>query len=319
MTFTETEALTFLSQRPSVHQLCAGAHLQAPFRVGLDVLAVPLEPLGYLPQATHLARFVNEVLQAPIDQASFARLAASGHTALPIIVLTAPMTLDAAPADLETLAVTRLEQARQVLAWATGDSLWPFGMVVCSSTDSHYRLILPHSRRRQRLFGLGGSAGDFQETLSRIKTAADTDQRFAFALALHHDAVREPNPHFRIGRLFNVLECLAYRLKSSALPSRKAVKYLLGIEAAPDTVLEWEGRPYRIDTVEIAGRVRDKIFHGTPFEAADLTVESRPAFDIYERDPTFIADSLAARCEMEIARWANGVSRGLAPPSQEAV
>lgn len=316
---SDTEALAFLAQRPSVHQLCAGASLQSPFRIGLDVMAIPLQPLGFGPQAVHLARFVTEVLRAPLDEPAFQALEATGKTALPVLALTAPISIEAPPHDLERLAAERLHRARQIVAWASGDTVTPFGMVVATGAITHFRLLPPPARGRQRLFGLGGTAGDFQETLSRITAAADADEHFAFALALHHDAVREHNPHFRIARLFNVLECLAYRLKSAERPSRKAVKLLVGLPDGVDTHLNSGGISYRFDSIEIAGRVRDRLFHGIPFRPSDLNAESRPAFELYEHEPGVIADGLAVRCEMEIARWANGTSVGLTLAPLDAV
>jgi len=309
------DPLKFLNNRPAVHQLCAGAFLQGPFRVGFDVMATPLQALGFGPQARHLARFVTEVLGAPLDEPSFQTLRASGESAFPVLALSAPLTIDAPPEELEGLAVVRLDLARQAIAWASGDQLTPFGMVVASTTETHFRLLPPHSRRRQRLFGLGGTADDFQESLSRIQSAAQADEHFAFALSLHHDAVREYNPRFRIARLFNVLECLAYRLKSSERPSRKAVKHLIGLPDGPDTQLHANGRAYNFDLIEIAGRVRDKLFHGVPFQATDLNTQSRPAYDLYQDHPEMIADSLAGRCEWEIGLWAHGQSRGLSADS----
>ena len=172
-------------------------------------------------------------------------------------------------------------------------------------------MLPPHSRRRQRLFGLGDTEDQFQGSLSRIMNTAVRDEHFAHALSLHHDAVREANPRFRIGRLFNVLECLAFRLKSAERPSRRAVKYLVGVGDGRTSTATVDGKEYKYDTIEIGGRVRDKLFHGVPFRPEHLTADTREAFELYERHPEIIADGLATHCELEIAKWANGTSKGL--------
>src|SRR5438552_12093581 len=103
-----------------------------------------------------------------------------------------------------------------------------------------------------------------------MNTALD-DEHFAFALSLHHDAVKESNPRFRIGRFFNALECLAYRLKSADRPSRKAVKYLVGLDDGASSGVTIEEQDYRYDPIEVGGRIRDKLFHGVPFRREDLS------------------------------------------------
>lgn len=113
-------------------------------------------------------------------------------------------------------------------------------------------------------------------------------------------------------RLFNCLECLAYRLKSKhGDKSRKAVKDLLGQPDGATVEQQVDGEKYRYDAIEIAGRLRDKLFHGVPFREDDLNLESRPVFRLLSAHPELILDSLQTYCELEIARWANGVSRGL--------
>lgn len=312
------EPVSYLRAKPAVHQLCAGAWLQAPFRLSSDVVAVPFGELGFTRQAEHLSRYVIEIIRGQVDQPAFESLTKAGANALPVIALCAPIAVDARPEELEALAAERLDRGRQALAWATGEEIVPFGMVVVGSGATHFRMLPPHSRRRQRLFGLGGARDDFQASLSSIVKVAEVDEHFAYALSLHHDALREVNPRFRIGRLFNVLECLAYRLKSEARPSRKAVKYLIGLEDEPPVMANIGGKEYRYDCVEIGGRVRDKLFHGVPFRAEHLNLESRAAFELYEHQPQVIADGLAVHCEIQIARWANGSSRGLGTmPSNE--
>ena len=305
------EAIAFLRTRPAVHQLCSGSWLQAPFRISFDVTAVPLAALGYRAQAQCAAQYVTEIIGALVDQQAFESLIKTGTRALPVIVLCAPVSVEAAAEALENLATPRLDRARQVLAWATGEEITPFAMVVAGLATTQFRMLPPQTRRRQRLFGLGETKDDFEENLSRLMRVAVDDEHFAFALSLHHDALRESNSHFRIGRLFNVLECLAYRLKSEERPSRKAVKYLIGLEDGATSTVHVGDREYRYDCIEIGGRVRDKLFHGVPFRREDLITDARPAFDLYEQQPEIIADALVMFCELELAKWANGTSRGL--------
>jgi hypothetical protein len=89
------------------------------------------------------------------------------------------------------------------------------------------------------------------------------------------------------------------------------VKYLLDLPEGANAQFNINGELCSVDTIEIAGRVRDKLFHGVPFEATDLSVAARPAFTLYTDQPQVLADSLAYSCEMEISKWALGTSKGL--------
>ncbi len=71
------------------------------------------------------------------------------------------------------------------------------------------------------------------------------------------------------------------------------------------------GKEYQYDRIEIAGRLRDKLFHGVPFRKKDLNAVSKHVFELIENNPESIAASLGNDCELEFARWANGVSNGL--------
>ena len=133
-------------------------------------------------------------------------------------------------------------------------------------------------------------------SIVQIRQAADEDVRFAFAMAMFADAAYEPNPLFKVCRLFNVLESLAYALKNN-VGSRRAVKIMLGLEDGAMCNVQVDGREISYDRIEIAGRLRDKLFHGTPFREQDLIPEARPVFHLIEHRPEMIADTLLADCE----------------------
>ena len=176
-----SEALTFLQNRPAVHQLCFGTWIQAAFRLSLDVIAIPLTELGYEREAVLVARYVAEILGASVDTSAVQALAQTGAQARPVVALCAPVSVEAPAEALEELARERLERARQVLAWASGDEVTPFACVIAAKSETRFRMIPPPSRRRQRLFGLGGTADDFQHNLSRLMNTALDDDHFAFA------------------------------------------------------------------------------------------------------------------------------------------
>jgi hypothetical protein len=279
-----------------------------------SLLATPLTALGFDTEANYTAQYVTEILGGDVSTDRHQELLKQGVHAHPVIAITAYRAVSAPPTELENVVVQDLMRARQLITWASGDEITPFAMVTANAEGTFFRLVAPQSRRRQRL-GFGNTGDDFYSQLARIDTALDEDEHFALALSLYHDAVREENQRFRIARFFNVLECLAYKLKKERR-SRTAIRYLLDLEGGAMVEITDRSNRFRFDVVEIGGRVRDALLHGSAFRPEDLNIASRPAFTLYEERPEEIAGPLQSYCELEIARWANNASRGRNPPSQ---
>ena len=312
ITSTSDLRITLLRSRPAVHQLCIGSWLQTAFDLGDDVRAIPLRAMGFSSEVHYLAQYAKEVVGAQVDASAVRDLLVQTEESQPVVSLFLPLAVDAPPEDLDTSASARLEQARRVLSWVSGRDVTAVGMVIATLDKVFFRPLPPPHKSRQFLFGVGGSWEDFQSTILRIASRMRTDERFAFALSLYHDALKEPNGQFRIGRMFNVLECLAATLKSAQTPSRKAVKKMLGLTDGAFVDMQLPEGGYRFDCVEIAGRIRDKLFHGTPFRESDLDVQSRHVFPILAQYADEIAGMVAGYCELELNRWANGTSIGQA-------
>ncbi len=142
---------------------------------------------------------------------------------------------------------------------------------------------------------------------------AENDVHFLFAIGLYKDALAEDNQIFKIARFFSCLESLAYKIKSKEPATRKAVKTLLGLNDGAMMHINIGEKEYAFDRIEIAGRLRDKLFHGAQFKEGDLNSQSKHVFELMECQPELIADALRDDCELEFSRWANGVSNGLEP------
>jgi hypothetical protein len=309
-----TKLLNALRRKPAVHQLCSGAFLQEPLVLRESLLATPLAALGFDTEANFTRQYVTEVLGGEVSADRYQELLTQGAHAHPVIAITAYREISAAPAELEKVVDKDLIRARQLITWASGDEVTPFAMVTANTEGTFFRLIAPQSRRRQRL-GFGNTGDDFYSQLARIDAALDEDEHFALGLSLFHDAVREENPRFRIARFFNVLECLAYKLKKERA-SRAAIRYMLDLEGGAMVEIADGSNSFRFDVIEIGGRVRDALLHGSAFRPQDLNLASRPAYTLYEERPQEIVGPLQSYCELEIARWANNASRGRNPPPQ---
>lgn len=302
-----------LQHRPAVHQLCMGAFLQEIVPVGEHTTAVPLTSLGCDTEAAYAARYAHDVVRASVDEPAIVSLKKQGADAHPVIAIVVRNRIDAAPEDLERVVMPLLDRARAVLSWATGEVPEPFALVTATTKGAYFRLTPEQSRRRQRL-GFGNTGADFRDQLHRLMKYAEEDERFAFALSMHRDALREQNPEFRAARHFSCLEALAYRIKDdegTGQKSRQRVRKLLGLEAGAMARTSDGANQYEYDRVEIAGRIRDKLFHGAPFRPSEhLNESAAKAYEHLMKHPDQLRDMLQADCELEFARWANGASRG---------
>src|SRR5262245_36838409 len=161
----------------------------------------------------------------------------------------------------------------------------------------------PPTRRRMRL-----GPGNLETNIANIRDAADSDEHFAFALSRYGDALHERNNHFKIARLFSVLEGLAYALKTDKVRSRAAVRLMLGLEADATEEISYGGRTIRYQRIELSGRLRDKLYHGVPFGRDDLSAEWRDSFDVLSEQPDALINALVSDCELEFAKWGNNAS-----------
>jgi hypothetical protein len=298
-----------LQKRPSVHLLCSGVFLQAPVQLSTKESYVPLKPLGFETPAKWLALYAQQC-GAEVEQGSIAALIQQGVAARPCISIIHPISQWTSPDDAERSASQRLEKLRELISWATGNDVQPFGAVVLGAkpNEAYLRVIIPPTINRTRL-GFGNAGADFVNSLTRVIAAAESDEHFAFALSMLHDANAERNIRFRIARYFSCLEALAYRIKKGQ-GSRDAVRQLLGLSQGKTGQAAIGGRTYDYDVVLGAGILRDLLYHGVPIDFSTAKASEKDTFDLLQSHPDVYASDLQGRVEIEIARWSNGASNG---------
>jgi hypothetical protein len=302
------EVMSILKHKPSVHKLCYGAFIQETIQLKDNVYAVPLKAVGFSDESEYAAKYVVDICGGGVEHSKLDVLKKQGENALPVIVLVVQLQEEDTPENMEKFAETELRIPEKVTGWAAGEELKAFAYITCLVEQHYFRVVPPQSRRRQRL-GFGNTGSDYSTQIQRMVECAQNDEHFLFALGLYKDALNESNPVFKIARFFSVLESLAYKIKSQG--SRKGVKELLGLNDGAMVCYNIAGVEYKFDRIEISGRLRDKLFHGIPFKEKDLNKASKHVFELLEKQPDTIANSLRDDCELEFARWANGASNGL--------
>lgn len=298
------ELRRIVMQHPSVHRLLSGGHLQEHVWLSEEVLALPLAPLGFRDGAGYLGAYHKEVFGYPPYPSMVAALQQRSQAALPVVALVRLGGDAKDHAALEEQAAADLDQAEQLIGWLTGDQLTAFGSVIALGGVVAFREITPHSRHRLHL----GSFGTMGETARAIYRLARGDERLAFALSLHRDTLGERNPSFKIARLFNVLEALAFALKGEGVGSRAAVRKMLFNGVSETVNAGIDGQTYQYSPIEFAGRLRDKLFHGVPFERGHVNEAAQVAYDLLERHPEQIVRDMLSFCEVALAAWAHDQS-----------
>jgi hypothetical protein len=261
--------------------------------------------MGFNNAANYAIEYHKMVAGFAPDQATVEELHAQGAEALPVITFV-HSEIDGDALAMENAASPHLERAEQLIGWISGDYLNEFAYFTAATTGYCFRLVPPQSHRRL-LLGPGNVGEALAQNIKNIGSLADADERFAFALSLYRDALHEKNLHFKIARLFSVLESLSYALKKGN-GSRSAIRTMLRLEHGAVGEGSYAGRKIRYERIELAGRLRDKLFHGVPFERKELSEEWRESFDLLSERPEVIASDLMADCELEFARWGNNAS-----------
>lgn len=291
-----------LLKRPNVIRLVKGAHIPTPMRFEENLVGVPLPCLGMRFEAAYLFDLVRNHLQGstftPEDEE---RNAAEAAQDSPVVALAFyPTLIGHTSESIQQVSWGVFDKAEKILSLYSGNPVFAFAQIEnLDTTIKPYLLRWPFPKR---LLPIPASPNLF----SRF----DNDEHFAFAMSLFADANAQRNSKFAIAHYFCCLESLAYRIKASGRGSRDAVRELLGIEDEANFSCTARGTSYKFDLIAFIGRLRDSLYHGAEFSREKLPEYLRPAFDFMEQDISSIRRAARDYCEMELRRWANGVSAG---------
>jgi hypothetical protein len=300
---------TDLKHRPAIHQLCYGVFLQGPIRISGMISVFPLKALGFDVQADYARGYASSIVGEDAPDEIFKAAKQQCAKALPCISIVQKLPKNMPAEQMEQAAAPIFSHARAVVGWATGEIPYPFALISAAEVGGGIRLIPPQSTMRQRL-GLGNIGEDFEKQLAAIMRCAENDPHFAFALSLFRESLREEDPEFRVARHFACLEALAYKLKKKKVGSRDAVRELLGLRIGAYTHFKSGEKEGRYDRIEVGGKIRDKLFHGAKFEAKNLTREAQDSYRYLSTQADELRNLLLVDCEMQLSRWAHGVSNG---------
>ena len=145
---TQDEIIKILKIRPAIHKLVYGAFFQEPLYFSKDIFILPLQPLGYKVQAEYLAQYYSEIRHVKINHTLQDSLIKQGKNSFPVISIICFLENDnESPEKLEKDAFNKIEHAKRILSWATGNRLLEFGSIVLSKSNNSIRTILPKTKK----------------------------------------------------------------------------------------------------------------------------------------------------------------------------
>ena len=144
------------------------------------------------------------------------------------------------------------------------------------------------------------------------------DERLHYFMETLEQAYALEDYYFRIARLFSILEAMAGPIRSqfeqqgAQSITRTAIRFMVGyfVEFDIPKFTIMPDRVYEFDHIELAGRLRDKIFHGGDhLVVADVPQNLRRGVELLGSRPDMIAHQLRKDSELELSRWVNHQSR----------
>lgn len=311
-----TRALhAWAARRPALVEICSGSCLNRTVQLAEDVICYPLGALGNKHTIEYGIRLLHG-LNVPTDNDFLSHALKEGDrfNALNLIAI--------AGNDFDHLLslLPKMNRARTLLSFYLATELLPIIRIQWSGDHrpSLAEFLAPRSApgvpNRDNL-------DPINEDFLRLCIAdRGDDDRLDYFVGLLEQCQGLFDERLKIARLFSLLESLASPIKSqfsreakNDSQSRTSIRYMLGYfldKDVPRFTLQDPDEDFEFDHIELAGRLRDKIFHG----GGALTVNSvpdslKPGVRLLEQQPRIISHWLRRDCELEIVNWARREGR----------
>ncbi|MEO9592858.1 hypothetical protein, partial [Rhodopirellula bahusiensis] len=304
-----------VENRKAFVEIVAGPRLTSRLDFDECTFAFPLGPLGNHDIIDFGTRLVN-ALGVSTDAEFVAEAHRQGQ---PFHDLTAIVYVGLAESELALARAgsgPRINRIRALLSFYTAARQYPLIRFDWLEPRSGTVEFLGPKYR-----GLGGRRGlDPISPNFIVRCATDklNDDRLHYFIEMLEQAYSLDDENFRIARYFSVLESMAgplsaqFEQQGCAHMSRTAIRFMLGYFSEfdiPRFTIQSD-KDYEFDHIELAGRIRDKIFHGGgKLTADDVSQALRPGLGVLALRADLISHQIRKDCELEISRWASGESR----------
>jgi hypothetical protein len=295
--------------RPALVEICSGACLKSPMHFGENAIATPLGALGNDHTIGYGVQFLHG-LGVRTDAAFHkqARLEGNNFNGLNLIAIVgddANKLLQLQPA---------INRVKTLLSFYLATELVPMIRIQWSGTrnPSAAEFLAPRSAR-------GGPSRDGhdpvnEDFLNLCMSDRRDDDRLHYFVGLLEQCLGLFDERLKIARLYSLLESLASPIKSqfsrqagNDAQSRTSIRYMLGYfldKDIPRFTLQDPDEDFEFDHIELAGRLRDKIFHGGGALSIDSVPDIlKPGVRLLELQPRLLVHWLRRDCEQAIVDW----------------
>jgi hypothetical protein len=305
----------FVNGRRAFVELAVGPLIREQINLDDHTCVFPIAPIGN----NENIRFGAELLSAlkiPADQGFYNEANRQGAT---FSATAAFVYLELSDEDFELASLAALPKVmrhRALLALYAGGPFTPVMRIQWVSPGlAHVEFLPPRFRR-----GLSARYPDdpiSPDFVRACATRSDDDQLHYFLILLEQ-ASELGDDLFRIARLYSVLETMASSITSqferqAGRPmKRTAIRFMTGYFSEFDIsrFTVGDAHEFEFDHIELAGQVRDKIFHGGGLlRREDVPVKLRHGLDLLHLRPDLLCHALRRDCEREIVGWAQKESR----------
>jgi len=308
---TNCRAIKRFSIGNSLVELLVGPQLTNPIFFSDNVAAFPVGELGNTHHIAFGGRFLK-ALTINTDQTFFQLAIEQGQKFNSVAAI---VYRNLTSAELQSAADGRLpiqERAKALLSFylaaptlAIARLQWPSeGLTAVEFLGPRYR-------------GVPRTDADpiSPELIGLCANDREDDDKLHYWIATLEQAHAIDEEYFRIARLFSLLEAIAAPIISDLTRqypdtpiTRTAIRLMLGYFVEFD-VPRFTIQPsaiFEFDHIELAGRIRQKIFHGGGhLTRAEVPASLHSGIDLLERRPDMISHVLRRDAELEIARWAS--------------
>jgi len=308
----------FVGERRAFLDVNVGPRLANVMLFDDDTVAYPLGSLGNQANIDFGIRLLRS-LGIPTDQKF---VEAAQQQGAPFYDLTVIVYAGLEDEEFEKAACglsQRTDRCRALLSLYTGGNHIPILRFKWTKPKlGETEFLAPPYRR-----GVRDRAGDDPISPEFVKICATEcyeDDQLHYFISMIEQIYGLKDETFMIARYYSLLEAMAggitsqfVRQSGNTSMTRKAIRFMIGYFSEFDiprfTITP--DRDFEFDHIELAGRVRDKLFHGGGKLAHNkVPAELRPGVDLLTLRPDMICHRLRRDCELEIVRWTRRESRG---------
>lgn len=307
----------FVGERQAFLEVCVGPPLADVMFFDEDTVAYPMGSLGNVANIDFGIRLLHS-LGVPTDS-NF--LKAAKHEGEPYNHLTVVVYAGLRDEDFHEAAQglsRRVDRCRALLGlYTVGEHVPILRIKWTESKAGEAEFLGPRYRGiRQR----GDDDPVSPEFLRICATHHYEDDQLHFFISIIEQIYGIRDEVFRIARYYSLMEAMAGGITSQFIRqsgndsmTRTAIRFMLGyfLEFDVPRFTITPNLDFEFDHIELAGRVRDRLFHGgQELVGSDVPEVLRPGTDLLRLRPDMISHLLRRDCEQEIVSWSRRESRG---------